>query len=221
MPPRGSVGRHGLRRLAARRPARVLIGSSPSRSPSKRSPTSSIVLPRHERRGPQVLAAHVVDQVAHGPVAARRRIVPLVRPDGVDAVGPALDGAVVQRVEIHQGLRSSESGQLIPRSHRTATTPWPAAGRCSSAVGGRACRDHASPRWSSLSRPRRPGGRACRDHADPVVEPVETTPPGSGSSRPGRGRARRRVEKLLENSFPDPCGEPRFRGLSVGGRCWN
>ena len=54
----------------------VATGSSPSRSPSKRSPTSAIVLPAEQRRGPAVLADDVVDELSHVPLGARRRIAP-------------------------------------------------------------------------------------------------------------------------------------------------
>ena len=55
----------------------------------------------HERDRPEVLVGHVVDQVAHGPLGARRRITPLVLLHRVDPVGEELDGPVVQRVHIH------------------------------------------------------------------------------------------------------------------------
>ena len=90
-------------------------------------------------------------------------------------------------------------------------------------IGGRACRDHADPRWSSLSseptvgepvETTRPiGGRACRDHAthsvvEPVeprrcsvVEPVETTPPTRWSSLP-RPPRRHSVVEPVETTPP-------------------
>ena len=53
-------------------------GSSPSRSPSRLVAHLRDGAAVDQRRGPEVLADDVVDQVAHRPVAARRGVVPLV-----------------------------------------------------------------------------------------------------------------------------------------------
>ena len=72
----------------------------------------------HQRLGPAVLAHHVVDQLAHVPLLARRRLVPLVRADGIDSVGPALDGALVQPVQFQRR-------HAFTVSLRDPLPPWP------------------------------------------------------------------------------------------------
>ena len=67
-----------------RRVATGACGSSPSRSPSKRSPTSAIVMPSSSGPRPAVLADDVVDERPHVPVGARRRQVPLIVADAVE-----------------------------------------------------------------------------------------------------------------------------------------
>ena len=55
-----------------------------------------------ERRRPQILADHVVDQVAHRPVPAGRGQLPRVDGDGLEPRDPDVDGALVE-IESVQG----------------------------------------------------------------------------------------------------------------------
>jgi hypothetical protein len=100
----GAVGRQGLGDRADRLPGRGQ--GAVDRVVAEQVAVEAVtdLLDRaavQERTGPEVLAGDVVDEVADVPVATRRGGVPLVVPDFVDAVRPALDAAVVERVQVH------------------------------------------------------------------------------------------------------------------------
>ena len=67
-----------------------------------------------QRPGPAILPDDVVDEGTHVPLGARRRQRPLIGADAVEVSLPGLHRPLVQRVQVHRHLPSSQGCQRSP-----------------------------------------------------------------------------------------------------------